>query len=109
PRALCERACDLAFGYDARRHPRLTHVKVGAGELVMLFHKEDLPDPPPRVSLEMMGDRDLIRLVNAGAVGTLFNKFIDQDKSAANILVQTYFVAAALVRRRAGFAIVDEY
>ncbi|MDT9599716.1 LysR family transcriptional regulator [Sphingosinicella rhizophila] len=108
-RALCERACDLAIAYDARHHPRLTHKTIGAGELVMLFHKEDLPDPPDRVSVAMMGDRDLIRLVNAGSVGTLFNKIINRDAAGPNILVQTYFVAAALVRRRAGFAIVDEY
>jgi len=109
-RALYERNCDIAVAYDAPRNPRLAEVKLGSGELVVLYHRADLPDAPDRISLDMMGDLNLIRLVNAGSVGTLFNRFVTDDAfGPSSILVQTYFVAAALVQRRAGYAVVDEY
>lgn len=110
PRALYERHCDLAIAYDIPRHERFSGTKLGSGELVVLFHKDDLPAAPPRVSLDMFRDRQLIRLVNDGSVGALFDRHIrNKEVGPGGILVQTYFVAAALVQQRAGFAIVDGY
>jgi DNA-binding transcriptional LysR family regulator len=109
-RSLYERNSDLAFSYDAPRHPRLTETLIGSGELVLLYRKADLPDAPERVSLDMLQHRDLIRLSGSGSVGTLFSTEVDPDEPArASITVQTYYVAAALVRRGAGFAVVDEF
>ena len=109
-RALRERACDLAFLYDVRQREGLSVTKVGAGELVVLFHRDDLASPPERVSLEMFKGLSLIRLANAGAVGSsIYHAFNLDDADPLSVVVQTYFVAAALVRRRAGFAIVDEF
>jgi DNA-binding transcriptional LysR family regulator len=108
-RALYERNSDLAIIYDAPHHPQLGGVGIGSGELVMLFRRDEFPDAPDRVSLDMFRHRDLIRLTDSGLVGTLFNTVSEEQPGASTISVQTYYVAAALVRRGAGFAIVDEF
>lgn len=75
-----------------------------------LYRKADFPDAPERVSLDMLQHRDLIRLAGSGSVGTLFSSEVDRNEPrSASISVQTYCVAAALVRRGAGFAVVDEF
>ncbi len=108
--SLYERNSDLALAYDPAHHPRLTETQVGAGELVVLFRRDDLQGAPERVSLDMLKDRDLIRLTGSGYVGSLFSREIHRDEPArSSISVQTYYVAAALVRHGAGFAVVDEF
>lgn len=109
-RSLYERNSDIAVAYDAPRHPRLTEMLLGSGELVLLYRKTDLPDAPDRVSLDMFKHRHLIRLAGSGSVGTLFASEVEPtEPSWSNIAVQTYYVAAALVRHGAGFAVVDEF
>lgn len=109
-RSLYERNSDLALAYDAPRHPRLAHVRLGSGELVVLFRKEAFPDAPDCVSLDMFGGENVIRLSAAGSVGTLLaTEFDEEDTAKATISVQTYYVAAALVRHGGGIAVVDEF
>jgi DNA-binding transcriptional LysR family regulator len=109
-RSLYERNSDLAIAYDAPRHPRLAQIPVGSGELVVLYRKAMLPNAPPRVSLELFEDREIIRLTGTGSLGTLFTSEFEGDVQAkAAISVQTYYVAAALVRRGVGIAVVDEF
>ena len=66
---LYERACDLAICFDVPPRPRLTSVRLGAAELVLLFHRADWPDAPPLIAPDMLHGRTLIRLVNVGVVG----------------------------------------
>jgi len=109
-RSLYERNSDIAVAYDAPLHPRLSGIKIGAGELVLLYRKQDLPEAPARVSLDMVKHLDLIRLSGQGFVGDLLTSEIDRsDPIRSSISVQTYYVAAALVRRGAGVAVVDEF
>lgn len=109
-RSLYERNSDLALAYDAPRHPRLSQTRIGSGELVVLFREATFPDAPPRISLEMFEDQDIIRLTGAGTLGTLFtSEFEDRLEARGTISVQTYYVAAALVRRGVGIAVVDEF
>ena len=109
-RSLYERNTDLALTHDAPHHPRLASMKVGSGELVLLFRKEDMPDPPETIPLDMLKGRDLIRLSGTGTVGTIFtNDIAGGDGKTASISVQTYYVAASLVKRGAGVAVVDEF
>jgi DNA-binding transcriptional LysR family regulator len=98
-RALYERKCDLAVAYEPPRHPRLAHSRIGTGELVMLYRREDLPDAPDRLGIDTF------------KVGTLFaSEVVQQDLGCREaIAVQTYYVAAALVRHGAGVAVVDEF
>lgn len=109
-RTLYERNSDLAIVYDAPHHPQLSGICIGSGQLVILFRRGEFPDAPEQVSLDMFRHRDLIRLTDSGFVGSLFDSEIsDEQPGASTISVQTYYVAAALVRRGAGFAIVDEF
>ncbi len=109
-RSLYERNSDLALAHDAPHHPRLVSSKVGSGELVLLFRKTDLPDPPDLVPLDMLKRHNLIRLSGTGAIGTLFTNNIAGGQGApASIAVQTYYIAASLARRGAGIAVVDEF
>jgi DNA-binding transcriptional LysR family regulator len=107
---LFERSCDIAISYDVPPRPRLTGVRLGSTELAVLFHRDDWPDAPPRIEPEMLRGRNLIRLVNPGAVGTLINSYLEaSDVAPSDIVVHTYYVAAALVRQRAGIAVVDAF
>ena len=109
-RSLYERNSDLAVVYDAPRHPRLAEVKLGKGELVLFYRKQDLTDPPEKLSPSMIGDHPLIRLTDEGTVGNLASAQLEDNSNAStSISVQTYYVAAALVKHGVGLAIVDEF
>lgn len=108
--SLHDRSNDFVITYDVPTHPRLTYTRLGSADLVLLFRKVDLPDPPAQVSLKTLRDRRLIRLANAGVIGSLVNAHVEHaDPAGGYISVQSYFVAAALVRNGAGFAVVDEF
>lgn len=108
-RSLYERNSDLAVAYDAPRHPRLAEIPLGSGELVILYRRRDFPEAPARASMDLFRSRDLIRLSGSGSVGSLFTKVDHVVPDTAAISVQTYYVAAALVRHGAGVAVVDEF
>jgi DNA-binding transcriptional LysR family regulator len=58
----------------------------------------------------MFEDLEIIRLTGTGFLGTLFTSEFDAGVAGtAAISVQTYYVAAALVRRGVGIAVVDEF
>lgn len=108
--SLYERNSDLAVVYDAPSHSRLDKVKLGSAELVLLYRKQELPDAPARLSPGMMKGQQLIRLTDEGTIGNLFSSQMNFDDADMPIVsVQTYYVAASLVRRGVGFAIVDEF
>lgn len=108
--SLYERESDLAVSYDPPRHPRLAQIGIGKGELVVLFRREDLPDAPDKVTLGMIKHLDLIRLAGTGSVVSLFASETEDDApERAAITVETYYVAAGLVRHGAGVALVDEF
>ncbi len=108
--ALHERSSDLAIGYDTSPHPRLANIRLGSGELVALFRREDFADPPERLSFEALETRRVIRLVNDGTIGSLLNRRLEKGQDDwAPIQVKTYFVAAALVREGLGVAVMDEF
>ncbi|WP_213978961.1 LysR family transcriptional regulator [Sphingomonas sp. dw_22] len=109
-RSLYERSSDIAVAYDSPRHPRLSEVSIGSGELVLLFRKQDFPNPPPRLSVDALDRFDLVKLAATGSIDTLLTSEIDPTlASRAGISVETYYVAAALVREGAGIAVVDEF
>ncbi|WP_026147924.1 LysR family transcriptional regulator [Robiginitomaculum antarcticum] len=109
-RSLYERHSDIGIVYDAPLHPRLTYKKIGKAELVLLYRKSELPDLPKEVSMDMIGARKIIRLTDEGTVGNLVNVQLGTNLDmTSNITVQTYYIAAALVRHGAGLAIVDEF
>ncbi len=107
---LHSRSSDLTIGYDVARHPRLGNVTLGSGELVLLFRRQDIPNPPPRIAIETLRSFRIIQLINDGTIGGLLaRRTADQQSDAATIAVKSYFVAAALVEQGMGVAVIDEF
>ena len=62
------------------------------------------------MSLDTVPGLRVIQLVNDGAIGTLVSRRAARDApESAAIQVKTYFVAAALVERGLGVAVMDEF
>jgi DNA-binding transcriptional LysR family regulator len=110
-RSLRERESDLAIGYDAPRHPRLASDEIGRGELVILFRRKDLKNPPARIKLERLAGMDFIGLSGSGPLGDLFTNETEGKSAGFRTVatVHTYYVAAHLVRFGVGVAVVDEF
>ncbi len=107
---LHARTSDLAIGYDVPRHPRFAYLKLGSGELVVLFRRQDMPGAPDRISIEGIDGLRIIHLINDGTIGTLVNRrVVREQEDRAGIYVKTYFVAAALVERGLGVAVIDAF
>jgi DNA-binding transcriptional LysR family regulator len=109
-RALYERSCDLAIAYDLPTHPQIHATQIGTGEVVVLFRRKDFPRLPRRLDLSWLRNQDVIGLSTSGPVGDLFSGALAQRELPLRevISVQTFYLAAALVRHGAGIAIVDE-
>ena len=70
-----------------------------------------MPDPPERIDLALLGNRDFITLVDSGPLGTLFSSEAHGQELdlETRISVRTYYVAAGLVRAGAGLAVIDQF
>lgn len=110
-RVLYERESDIAIGFEVTPHPRLTLTDLAVGEVGLLHRSCDLPDAASRLDLSVLEGRDIIGIVGSGPIGGLVAAETEMrglDLQAA-ISVQTYYVAAALVRHGCGVAVVDEF
>jgi DNA-binding transcriptional LysR family regulator len=108
--SLYERGCDIAITFDPPTRPRLNQTKLGSGEMVLLYRRGDIVDTAERLSISMLGSRPLIRLENAGVVGSILDGYLLSGPDLpSQIVVQTHFVAGALVQQGAGVAIVDQF
>lgn len=110
PRALFERSCELAIAYDLPPHPQIHATQIGTGEVVILFRREDFPRLPRRLDLSWLRNQDIVGLSTSGPVGDLFSAALAQRELPIRevVSVQTFYLAAALVRHGAGIAVVDE-
>jgi DNA-binding transcriptional LysR family regulator len=112
PRALSERDCDLAIGFDAMaHHPSLHSFKIGRGELVLIYPKAAFPGRRERIPLSAIQTNEFISVTNSGPVGDLLSQALrtHEIELQDRISVRTFYVAAALVRAGAGFAVIDEF
>ena len=109
-RALFERSCEAAFAYDLPPHPQLKSTTIGQGEVVILYRREQFPALPPRLELSWLRNRDIVGLSASGPVGDLFGAALAQRNLRVQevVSVQTFYLAAALVRFGAAIAVVDE-
>ncbi|MNJ30355.1 HTH-type transcriptional activator CmpR [compost metagenome] len=110
-RSLYERESDLAIAYDPPPQPRLARVRLGQGELGVLFKPGDLEIAEGRFALRNLEDREVIGLASSGPVGDLLARGLKRERVSIREVVsaQTFYVAAALVRWNAGLTIVDEF
>lgn len=107
---LHARKSDLSIGFDAARHPRLTSLVLGSGELVVLFRRQDFSHPPSCVAAEALRNFRMIRLINDGVIGGLIARCTDNRRdNEGTIAAKSYFAAAALVEQGLGVAVMDEF
>jgi len=111
PRALIERNCDIAVGYDPVHHPRLNRTQIGTGELVLLFREGDLPSGKEPLGLDVLESRDFISLIHSGPLGAIFNEAVERQDLKINevVTINTMYIAASLVRQGLGVAVVDDF
>ena len=110
-RSLYERECDIAFGYDPPAHPRLTLRHLATARLVVVTPRRLFEPGRESVTMADIASRELIGVASSGPIGAIVaaahaHAQVDFREVAS---VDTYYVAAALVQKGAGVAIVDEF
>ncbi|MFT3761820.1 MAG: LysR family transcriptional regulator [Pseudoxanthomonas sp.] len=109
--ALYERTADFALAYDAPSHPRLKRRDLDNAQLMLLFRRQELPDPPEAIRLRDLHGKDMVGLSAGGPLGDIFNRELQRQGVVVNEVVsnQTFYIAAALTRCGAGSSVVDEF
>jgi DNA-binding transcriptional LysR family regulator len=110
-RALYERECDLAFGYDLLPHPRLAMRKLSSAEVRILAPKGTFDSRRRVLALADLNGHEMIGVSTSGPVGALASAALERAEVAVREVasVGTYYIAAALVRFGCGVAMVDEF
>ena len=110
-RSLHERECDLAIAYDPPDHTRLSRTPLGQGQLMVVHKPGALDATRDGFALERLHDQEIIGVAGSGPIGHLLARALEAEQVSVReaISVQTFFVAAALVRCGAGVAVVDEF
>jgi len=110
-RALYERECDLAIAYAPPIQPRLEQQVLAEAALVLLAPRGRFDSAQGAVPITALDGMDMIGVTNSGPIGAIVaNALADALVAPHEVAsVSTYYVAAALVRRGIGVAIVDAY
>ncbi|MBS0254436.1 MAG: LysR family transcriptional regulator [Proteobacteria bacterium] len=106
-RALYERECDVAFGYDPLSKPRMTLQQLAKGRLMVLAPPGAFDPARSGLTVEDLAPHDLIGVTSSGPIGTIVAGA--QLGLREVVSVDTYYVAAGLVRHGVGVAIVDAF
>ena len=110
-RKLFERETDIVVSFEVPPAAPVSHRWLGEGELVVLYREADLPDAPPRISLEMLKDKPFISPVQSGPIGRLLSTELQRVNVQLNEIVstRTYYIASSLVKSGVGMSIVDNF
>ena len=110
-RALYERECDIAIAYDPPPHPRLATIDLATAELAILFPQGALGAAAERLPLEVLRGRDVVGVSTSGPIGDLFTAAAARCALSIRevVGVQTFYIAASLVRFGVGLTVVDEF
>jgi DNA-binding transcriptional LysR family regulator len=108
-RKLYERETDIAVANVVPPGAPVDGHWLGAGELVVLYREEDMPNALPRIGLEELAGRPLVSLAQSGPIGQLFSAEalrlgVELDEV---ISARTFHIATALVRLGVGMTVVD--
>jgi DNA-binding transcriptional LysR family regulator len=108
-RKLYERETDIAVANVVPQGAPVDAHWLGAGELVVLYREEDMPNAAPRIGLEELAGRPLISLAGSGPIGQLFSAEVQRLSVELNEVVsaRTFHIATALVRLGVGMTVVD--
>ncbi|HYD88016.1 MAG TPA: LysR family transcriptional regulator [Vitreimonas sp.] len=109
-RALFDRTSEVAFVFDEGEHPRLKTLKLGQGELVLLYRRGEFANVGERIPLSAIIGRDFVGITSSGPLGDILSAELAKLKAEVREVVSahTFYVAAGLVREGVGVAIVDE-
>lgn len=110
-RRLYERETDIAIAYQVPDGTPIGHTWLGAGELVVLYREEDMPDAPSRIDLTDLAGKPLISLVGSGPIGQLFNKEVQRLGIELDevVIARTFHIATVLVRQGVGMTVIDSF
>lgn len=111
-RSLYERESDLAVAFEPIDHPRLATLKVGSGEVMLLFRRGEFgAAPPARMDLAVLEGRDYVGSGATGPVSDVFAREAERRGLHVRevITVGTFYMAIPLVRLGVGVAVVDEF
>jgi DNA-binding transcriptional LysR family regulator len=110
-RCLYENDTDVAIGFEPASHPRLKSVEIGKGELALIHRREVFKRKTGRIDLTELNDVDYIGLTGSGPIGVLLGCELERSNVRVNevVSVRAFFIAAALVRKAVGVAIIDEF
>ena len=108
-RKLYERETDIAVANVVPPGAPVDSHWLGAGELVVLYREEDMPNAAARIGLEELAGRPLVSLAQSGPIGQLFSAEalrlgLELDEV---ISARTFHIATALVRLGVGMTVVD--
>ena len=110
-RALYERECDIAFGYNPPTHPRLANRNLATARLVVIAPNGMFDSSSTPLAFGDISDKDLIGVTSSGPIGDIVAAAHSHAQTSFRevVSVDTYYIAAALVRCGSGVAIVDEF
>ena len=108
---LIRQQSDLAIMFAPRKLPDVVRYEFGTGQLVaVLPNSHDYP-ADKRVDIGKIKERPYISIRNSGPLGDLVNEHIEKDLSKLRTIIQvdTYYVAAQMVKQGLGWCVIDEF
>lgn len=108
---LLEKRFDLCIGFDAEFDPRIRCRTINAIELALLAKRGALPDSEGMIAPGVLEGREMIGLRDSGPVADRIDLYLEQAgvEPIVAVSAQTYSIAAELVARGVGMAIVDGF
>lgn len=110
-RKLYEREADLIISHGIPAAVPVASRILGRSELVVLWRKGTIGNPPAKFALSDLQDRPFINLKRSGPIGQQLHGEIARQNLVLNevALASTIYIAAALVRQGVGLAVVDSF
>lgn len=110
-KSLHERDVELALGFEPPIDPSAAHLRIGDGELVVVYRRGAIHTAAERFNLRILEGQRFIGLAKSGPIGALFSREVERRSICLNeaISARTFFIAAGLVREGAGIAVIDQF
>jgi DNA-binding transcriptional LysR family regulator len=110
-RKLYERETEVAIAYEVPPAAPIGYKKLGAGELMIVYREEDMPNAPERLSLEVLRGCRFISVAQSGPIGQIFTQELQRLDIALDEVVsaRTFYVASALVQHGVGMTVLDSF
>lgn len=110
-RALYERQCDVAIGFTPPDHPRLSRRTLARGRLQVLARRGTFGADARDVPIAELANHPAIGVTGSGPLGYVIRDALADHGIALGEVasVDTYFIAASLVRHGCGVAVIDAF